>query len=181
MNVCSVATNITRCPESSQVAFTRLSGMLPPSLSGHVSLSMSAPPQLEGFHAGTPSLLQTLGVFAVDMVVKHAMEVMMFLQDLQGTQCVVSKCLVITHVPWLYVAQVVAPSSEPCQILLCKKRSYKLAFADPFVMLSRPHVLLSRALVSLELLSRRFRGGPSNSMQAFAGLSRRDLLWLLSR
>ena len=48
---------------------------------------------------------------------------------------------------------------EPCQILLCKKRSYKLAFADPFAMLSRPHVLLSRALVSLELLSRVFRGG----------------------
>ena len=70
---------------------------------------------------------------------------------------------------------------EPCQILLCKKRSYKLAFADPFAMLSRPHVLLSRALVSLELLSRRFRGGPSHSMQAFAGLSRRDLRWLLSR
>ena len=39
-------------------------------------------------------------------------------------------------------------------------------------MLSRPHVLLSRALVSLELLSRRFRGGASHSMQAFAGLSR---------
>ena len=47
-------------------------------------------------------------------------------------------------------------------------------------MLSRPHVLLSRALVSLELLSRRFRDGASHSMQAFAGLSRRDLLWLLS-
>ena len=70
---------------------------------------------------------------------------------------------------------------EPCQILLCKKRSYKLAFADPFAMLSRPHVLLSRALVSLELLSQRFRGGASHSMQAFAGLSRQDLLWLLSR
>ena len=50
---------------------------------------------------------------------------------------------------------------EPCQILLCEKRSYKLAFADPFAMLSRPHVLLSRALVSLELLSRRFGGGAS--------------------
>ena len=47
--------------------------------------------------------------------------------------------------------------------------------------LSRPHILLSRALFSLELLSRRFRGGLSHSMQAFAGLSRRDLLWLLSR
>ena len=33
-------------------------------------------------------------------------------------------------------------------------------------MLSRPHVLLSRALCSLELLSRRFRGGLSHSMQA---------------
>lgn len=60
------------------------------SLRGHLSLSMSAPPQLEGFHAGTPSLLQTLGVFAVDIVIEHAMEVIMFLQDLQGTQCVVS-------------------------------------------------------------------------------------------
>ena len=57
---------------------------------------------------------------------------------------------------------------EPCQILLCKKRSYKFAFADPFAMLSPPHVLLSRALVSLELLSQRFRGGASHSMQAFA-------------
>ena len=62
-----------------------------------------------------------------------------------------------------------------------KKRSYELAFADPFAMLSRPHVLLSRALFSLELLSRRFRGGLPHSMQAFAGLSRRDLPWLLSR
>ena len=66
--------------------------------------------------------------------------------------------------------------SEPCQILLCKKRSCELAFADPFAMLSRPHVLLSRVLFPLELLSRRFRGGLSHSMQAFAGLSRRDLL-----
>ena len=72
-------------------------------------------------------------------------------------------------------------SIEPCQILLCKKRSYELAFADRFAMLSRPHVLLSRALCSLELLSRRFRGGLSHSTQAFAGLSQRDLLWLFSR
>ena len=46
--------------------------------------------------------------------------------------------------------------------------------------LSRPHVLLLRALFSLELLSRRFRSRLSHriiiSMQAFAGLSRRDLL-----
>ena len=58
----------------------------------------------------------------------------------------------------------------------CKKRSCELAFADPFAMLSRPHVLLSRALFPLELLSRCFRVGLSHSMQAFAGLSRRDLL-----
>ena len=49
-----------------------------------------------------------------------------------------------------------------------KKRSYEPACADPFAMLSRPHVLLSRVLLSLELLSRRFRGGLSHSMQAFA-------------
>ena len=63
-----------------------------------------------------------------------------------------------------------------CAKYLCKKLSYELAFSDPFAMLSRPHVLLSRALFPLELLSRRFRGGLSHSMQAFAGLSRRDLL-----